>query len=50
MTSFTELFPIVMTAFAAAIHTPEFRSECMDGRDKPGHDGVGVATTTYANG
>jgi hypothetical protein len=27
-----------MAAFVAAIHTPWCFSECMDGRDKPGHD------------
>jgi hypothetical protein len=30
-----------MAALVAAIHTPWFCTEFMDGRDKPGHDGIG---------
>jgi hypothetical protein len=36
--SVIEPFPTVMAAPVAAIHIPWSCSECMDGRDKPGHD------------
>src|ERR1700733_12341640 len=33
-----------MAALWPAIHTPWSRSECVDGRDRPGHDGIGGST------
>jgi hypothetical protein len=30
-----------MAALVAAIHIPLSSNEFMDGRDKPGHDGIG---------